>query len=84
MPCFLRRSSPFSHAPFEIFEVVVHLLKRKSECEEAFRRVAGKTSRETLATERSDLGGIGIKSRFHGIERRRTPPACSAVPLARK
>ena len=58
---------------FEIFEVVVHLLKRESEREEAFRRVAGKTSRETLATERGDLGGIGIKSQFYGIERRRTP-----------
>jgi hypothetical protein len=31
-----------------------------------------KTSRETLATERSDLGGIGIKSRFYAIERRGT------------
>src|ERR1035437_7383490 len=42
----LGRSSPFSHAPFEIFEVVVHLLKRESEREEVFRHVAGKTSRE--------------------------------------
>ena len=66
--CFLGRSSPFSYAPFEIFKVLVHLLKRESEREEAFRCVAGKTSRDTLATERGDLGGIGIKSRFHGIE----------------
>src|SRR5664280_2295010 len=69
----LGRSSPFSHAPFDIFEVVVHLLKRESEREEAFRHVAGKTSREAVATEHDDLGGIGIKSRFHCIERRRTP-----------
>jgi hypothetical protein len=35
--CFLGRSSPFSYARFEIFEVLMHLLKRESECEEAFR-----------------------------------------------
>jgi hypothetical protein len=51
----------------------VHLLKREAECKEAFRRIAGKTSRETVATERGDLGSIGRECRFHGIELRRTP-----------
>src|ERR1700677_2276729 len=69
--CFLGRSSPFDHATFEIFEIVVHLLKGKSKGEEAFCRVAGQTSRQTIVTERGDLGGIGSKRRFNGIERRR-------------
>ena len=76
---------PFGHAPFEILEVVVNLLKREPEREEAFIRVAGKISRETLATERGNFRGIGIKSRFHVVERRRLPtglqrgPACAQV-----
>ena len=59
-PFLFGRAGPFSHAPSKIFEVLAHLFKRESEREEAFRRVAGKTSRETVATERGDLGGIGI------------------------
>jgi hypothetical protein len=57
----------------EIFEVVVHLLKCKPQCEEAFRRIAWKSSRETFATKRSDLGSISSESRFHRVKRRRTP-----------
>ena len=53
---------PLSHAPLEILEVVVHLLKCKPQCEEAFRRIAWKSSRETFATKRSDLGSISSES----------------------
>ena len=61
----------------------MHLFKRESEREEAFRRVAGKTSRETVATERGDLGGIGIESQFYGIERRRPPPLATRLTLVK-
>ena len=30
--CFLEGASPFSHAPLEIFEAVVHLFEREPEC----------------------------------------------------
>ena len=40
----------------------MHLLKRESERKEAFRRADGKTSREAVATEDGDLGGISRKS----------------------
>ena len=46
----------------EIFEVVVHLLKCKPQCEEAFRRITWKSSRETFATKRNDLGSISSES----------------------
>src|SRR5690349_14277402 len=72
-PASLDLPSPFSHAPLEVFGIVVHLLKCKSECEEAFRLAAGKSLRETLTTERSDLCGIGVKSGFNGLERGRPP-----------
>ena len=64
--------SPFGHATFEVPEIAMHLLKGKTEGEEAFRRVAGKTSRQTIATERGDPGGIGGKCRFRGVKRRRS------------
>jgi hypothetical protein len=51
----------------------VQLLKRKSDCEETFRLIAGKSSREAVTTKRSDLCGVVIKSRFHRIKRRRMP-----------
>src|ERR1700685_4689510 len=70
-PRFLGRSSPFRHDPMKVLDVVVHLLKHESECEEVLRRIGGKTSREALATERGHLAGKGIESRFHGIKRRR-------------
>jgi hypothetical protein len=57
----------------EIFEVVVHLLKCKPQCEEAFRRIAWKSSCETFATKRNDLGSISSESRFHKAKGRRTP-----------
>jgi len=41
--------SPFAHAPLEVFGIVVHLLERKSQCEEAFCHVAGKRSRDTVS-----------------------------------
>jgi len=63
------RCSPFNNAPFEIFEVLAHLIKREPERKEAFGHVAGKASRKTVATQRGDLRGIGFKSRFHGIAR---------------
>jgi hypothetical protein len=79
--CFLRRFSPFSHASLEIFAIVVHLLKCKSECEEALCFIGGEASREAITVERSDLGSIDIKSRFQGVEGRRTPtdPQCSST-----
>ena len=49
----------------------MHLLKHRSDCEKVFRRIGGKTSRETLATERGHFAGKGIKSQFHGMKRRR-------------
>ena len=70
-PSFLGRPRPFSHAPFEIFQIVVHLLKRESECKKAFRRIARKISRETVAADRSDLGIEAIKCRFDAAKRRR-------------
>jgi hypothetical protein len=42
--------------------------------------VTRKTLRKTLPTERGDLGGIGIKSRFRGLERRRAPMSPVARP----
>ena len=42
---FVECSGPFSHAPFEIDKVVVHLLKRESECEDTFRLLTGKSAR---------------------------------------
>jgi hypothetical protein len=72
-PRLLRRFGPLSHAPLEIFEVVVHLLKCKPQCEEAFRRIAWKSSCETFATKRNDLGSISSESRFHKAKGRRTP-----------
>ena len=54
---FIGPSSPFGHAPLEILEVEVQLLKRETECKEALSRVAGKkTSRETVATEGGNFG----------------------------
>jgi hypothetical protein len=72
-PRLLRPFGPLSHAPLEILEVVVDLLKCKPQCEEAFRRIAWKSSRETFATKRNDLGSISSESRFHRVKRRRTP-----------
>jgi hypothetical protein len=56
------RCSPFKHAALEIFEVLAHLIKRKAQREEAFGHLAGKASRKTVAAERGDLRGIGVKS----------------------
>ena len=51
----------------------MHLLKCKPQCEEAFRRIAWKSSRETFATKRNDLGNISSESCFHKVKRGRTP-----------
>jgi len=80
-PRLLRRFGPLSHAPLEIFEVVVHLLKCKPQCEEAFRHIAWKSSRETFATKRNDLGSVSSESRLHRVKR--CPPASSYAIMRR-
>ena len=50
----------------------MHLLERKSERKEALCLIAGETSRQAFAPERGDFGGVDVKRRFDGIERRRT------------
>jgi aromatic ring hydroxylase len=70
---FFGRSGPFGHASLEILEIAVHLFKRKSKCEEAFRLVARKAARNTVAPESRNFDGIGVESNFNSFERRRRP-----------
>ena len=63
----------------------MHLLKCKPQCEEAFSHIAWKSSRETFATKRNDLGSVSSEGRNRtelsdGGPRR----CCSAAALARK
>src|SRR5271168_4332857 len=78
--CFFGRSGPFSHASPEILEIVAHLFKRKSKCEEALRLVARKAERKTVAAECGNFGGIGIESNFNILERRWRPTRLKRSP----
>jgi hypothetical protein len=64
----------------EILEIVAHLFECKSECEETFSRIARKIPRQALAADRSDLGSVSIKRRFHVSKWRRRPTELQRGP----
>src|SRR6516164_4885191 len=67
----LRLPRPFCDPPLQIEQVLVQLLKREAEREQALERIAGQRPHEPFAADVGGLRRIGRERSLGGIERRR-------------
>ena len=78
-----RRLGPFRHAALQIFQILPHLLQRKSQREKPLGDVAGQAPREAFAAQGRDFGGIGLQRGLHRPDRGRADCRCAASRRSR-
>jgi crotonobetainyl-CoA:carnitine CoA-transferase CaiB-like acyl-CoA transferase len=57
------------HAAGKIHEMLMHLLERETEREQAFNRIVTQIARQAFAADHGDLRAVGVERRFKRVER---------------